>query len=93
MRVSICESKAIYTIEAGDLIIAKHIKGDILNYLVIKERDELVPKYRLLNLDSSFIMATFSSGRTSDVVTYVTKSLKCEILSVIPASKLQLGLK
>lgn len=93
MDVAICEPKLDYKIEAGDLVITRNKHGDTYHYLVVNENDEFVPKYRLLNLRSSNMIPNFSSTRGDDVYTYITKSLNIEILGVIPASKLRLGLK
>lgn len=74
----------------GDVIVARHkVRTDkMLYYKLIEEGRDGV--YRLLNLGTNRIMATFSSKNPTDAFVYVEIAVKAEILDIVPSSKLKL---
>ena len=94
MQVDIFSSSKKIKLEAGDLIIAQLNKNTIVYYLLIKEYEKGVsPNYKLLNVELSSVMASFSSKIPAHAINYIQEALKSEILDVIPANKLKVELK
>jgi hypothetical protein len=90
MVIDICNVEKKIELNIGDVIVAKHkIKTDkMLYYKLIEEGRDGV--FRLLNLGSSRIMATFASKDPLDAVGYIEIACKAEILDIVPVSKLKL---
>ncbi|HDR7263645.1 hypothetical protein [Bacillus sp. CH_203] len=96
MKVNICNFKKGFTLAEGDLIVAqaKNGSGSVRHYLIVKESDkQIASNFRLLNISSSNILASFCSKIPENAIAYIEETLKCVILDVIPAEKLQIGLK
>lgn len=65
----------------GTKILARHIQsGRILSYTVVKNTEET--HHRLLNNRSNFIMSSFKPDTLGQVIEYIEKTLKSEILEV-----------
>ncbi|HDX9663320.1 TPA: hypothetical protein ROX91_002019 [Bacillus cereus] len=79
-------------IGVGDLIVVKFKRsGKIFYYLVVI--DEVSHSYRMLNLTSSSLFATFDSREISSCVKYIEENLNAKVLDIIPANKIKVGLK
>lgn len=91
MVIDICNVEKKIVLNIGDVIVAKLKKkeGKMLYYQLIEEgRDGI---YRLLNLKTHRIMATFSSKNPLDAIAYIEVAVSSEILEIVPADKLKLS--
>lgn len=69
-------------VHGGCKIKAKHIQsGHFINYMLVTERLK-EDYYRLLNLDSLNIMSGFKSTEKKEVLEYIEKVLKCEVVEI-----------
>jgi hypothetical protein len=69
-------------LQRKSIIFAQHLKSDeTMNYMVIEESGKT--GYRLLNVNSGYIMARFHARTTEDIVHYIENVLKCKITQVI----------
>lgn len=69
-------------LECGSKIKVKHQKtGNFINYRLVVERLS-EDYYRLINEDSHKIMSGFKTTNKEDIVKYIEKALKCEIISI-----------
>jgi hypothetical protein len=65
----------------GTMITARHIKSDnLLDYLVVE--DKSTRKLRVVNMNSSNIMAGFEAKTFYDIKKYLIEIVKCEIVSI-----------
>ncbi len=69
------------TIKRGTHITARHIKsGRLLFYKVVVERETGL--FRLMNFKSYYLMCGFKTKNPNDIVDYIEKGLKSEILKI-----------
>lgn len=88
MVIDICNIEKAIKLNAGDVIVARHkIKtGKVLHYQLVEDGDA----YRLLNLKTKRLMATFNSLDPVDAIGYIEVAVSAEIIDIVPASKLKL---
>jgi hypothetical protein len=66
----------------GTVFYCNHLKSGVeLRYLVVSVAG--TNRYKLLNLDSLNIMGHGSFGTMDDIIHYITKKIKCEIIETI----------
>lgn len=66
----------------GSLIKAKHIKsGEMLHYRVVIERGRK-DLFKLVNLDTFYIMSGFKACNSIEIVHYIEKRLQCEVIEI-----------
>ncbi|MEX3625159.1 hypothetical protein [Viridibacillus arvi] len=84
------ETPETRSIQTGDVIVARHkiAKDKVLYYKLIQEGSD--GTFRLLNLISGKIMATFASKDPLDAFPYVEIAVKSEIVEIVPFNKLKL---
>lgn len=92
MVIDILNAEKKYELNLGDVIVARHrVKTDkMLYYKLVEEGGYTEGIYRLLNLGSSKIMATFKTRNPLHAIDYIEIACKSEIIDIIPSNKLKL---
>ncbi|PFK99959.1 hypothetical protein COJ01_18110 [Priestia megaterium] len=68
-------------IKRGSHITARHIKsGKLLHYRVVVERETGL--FRLISLSSFYIACGLKTKNPKNVIDYIEKRLKCEVIKV-----------